>query len=82
MQLVGFDVYVHENTFPYKLPSELANLQLKEVQHGGGTQHGAGTQHGGDSFDIIANSIDEVESYAIGEESLWATFFYRRKGIR
>lgn len=76
LQLAGFDVYVHENTIPYQTPEDVAAITLGELQHGGPTQHGDSTQHGGESFAVIANSIAEVEAYAVGgDENLWATFF-------
>lgn len=80
LQLAGFNVWVHENIFPYQTPNDITNQQLTEVQHGGlngeETQHGNSTQHGGNSFDVIANSIEEIETFAIGGlENLWATFF-------
>ena len=76
LQLAGFDVYVHENLPPYQTPSDIIALSLNETQHGGVAQHGNGTAHGGDNFDVIANSIDQVENYSIGGVSnLWATFF-------
>lgn len=76
LQLAGFDVFVHENTIPYRTAEEISGLSLNEVQHGGSTQHGNSTLHGGDSFSSIANSIEEIESYSIGgPENLWATFF-------
>lgn len=75
LQLNGFDVYVHENTAPYQTPEQVSEINLLEVQHGEPTQHGLGTQHGGDGFDVIANSTNEIESFSIGEDNLWATFF-------
>lgn len=76
LQLAGFDVYVHENTVPYKTPESVASTVLGEVQHEDNTQHGDSSQHGGESFTVIANSIEEIESYSIGGDgNLWATFF-------
>lgn len=76
LQAAGFDVFVHQNEPPYQTPLEVLNIELTEVQHGGITQHGNSTQHGGDNFDVIANSIEPIENYAIGgAEYLWATFF-------
>lgn len=79
LQLAGFDVFVHENTIPYQNPADIAAISLLELQHGGigvdEVQHGNSTQHGGESFDVIANSIEEVETFAVGEDNLWATFF-------
>jgi len=75
----GFDVYVHENTFPYKTPNEIAVSVIEPLQHGRGlqfeTQHGQGSQHGGQSFDVIANSILSFENFSVGDDNLWATFF-------
>jgi len=76
LQLAGFKVYVHENTMPYKTPGDILALSLDDTQHGGDTQHGDGTTHGGSNFDVIANSIEQFESYSVGGASnLWSTFF-------
>ena len=76
LQLAGFDVYVHENTIPYQTPADVIAVSLNDTQHGGVTQHGDSTEHGGDSFDVIANSIEEIENYSIGGNiNLWSTFF-------
>ncbi len=74
LQSVGFNVYVHENTIPYKTPSEVAALVLSETQHADNLSHGTSTIHGGSSFDVIANSFDNFESFSVGS-NLWATFF-------
>lgn len=79
LQLAGFDVYVHENgtlengEVTYQSPDDILDLSTVAVQHGN-TQHGGGTQHGSSSFEVIANK-KENESYAVGEQNLWATFF-------
>lgn len=76
LQRSGFNVWVHENTLPYKNPDDVIEILLDDSQHGGDTQHGNSTYHGGGSYQVIANSIAEVEPYGIGgEEYLWATFF-------
>lgn len=76
LRAAGFDVYVHENTKPYKTPSDILALDLTAVQHGGITQHGDATQSGGGGFDVIANSLDANEIFNIGsDENLWSTFF-------
>jgi hypothetical protein len=76
LQLAGFDVYIHENTQPYQTPGDIIAISLNSVQHGEPTQHGSGTQHGSDGYSVIANSIREIESYAVGSaDNLWATFF-------
>lgn len=79
LQLAGFNVFVHENTQPYQSPSDITAISLPELQHGGigpeETQHGNSTQHGGQSFNVIANSINEIETFAVGDDNLWATFF-------
>ncbi len=76
LQAAGFDVYVHENTIPYQSPNDIIGLSSNEVQHADDIYHGDSLQHGGDSFDVIANSFEESEAYAIGgEANLWATFF-------
>lgn len=76
LQDSGFNVWVHENTFPYRTPNEILELSLNDTQHSDTTYHGGGTSHGGDTFSVIANSIEQIESYSIGgAENLWATFF-------
>jgi hypothetical protein len=76
LQLSGFNVWVHENTIPYRTPNEILLISSNDVQHEESTQHGLGLAHGGDSFSLIANSIEEIEDYSIGgAENLWATFF-------
>ena len=67
-------MYIHENVPPYQSPFDVLSGSLNEIQHGGITQHGDSTQHGGDNFELIANSIEEVESYSTGG-ILWPTFF-------
>ena len=74
LQLAGFDVYVHENTPPYKTPDDVATLNLGTIQHGGDTQHGNSVQHGSANYDIIANYPTVNENYSVGG-NLWATFF-------
>lgn len=75
LNLSGFDVFVHENLPPYQTPLDIVSSSLNQIQHGGSLQHGDSTQHGGDSFDLIANSIEEIESFSIGANNLWSTFF-------
>jgi hypothetical protein len=75
LQLAGFDVYVHENTSPFKRPQDIIDLLPNNVQHGGDTQHGIGVQHGGSSSDIIANSYKPNEQHSVADDKLWATFF-------
>lgn len=76
LRLAGFDVYVHENTIPYKTPGEILSLTTGTIQHGGVSQHGNSFQHGGENYKVVANQIDEIESYAVGGDgNLWATFF-------
>ena len=75
LQLAGFNVWVHENLFPYKTPDDVIAISLDLVQHGGDTQHGLGTQHGFSSYDVIANENSINESYSVGSGNLWATFF-------
>ena len=76
LQAAGFNVFVHENTIPYRTPDDVATVVLPLLEHGEPTQHGEATQHGSGSFDVIANSIEEFENYAVGgEDNLWATFF-------
>lgn len=75
LRLSGFDVYVHENVKPYKTPDDLAGVNLSEIQHADNIQHSISSQHGGHSFNVVANSIDEIEEYAVGDGNLWATFF-------
>lgn len=75
LQLAGFDVYVHENTIPYKTPGDVAAILAGPTQHGEPTQHGNSTSHGGENYQVIANSIEEFESFGVGAGNLWATFF-------
>jgi len=75
LRLLGFDVFVHENTIPYKNPSRILAENLLELQHEDSVQHGNSTQHGSGNFSVVANSIEEVESYAVGDDNLRATFF-------
>lgn len=75
LQLAGFNVWVHENTSPYKTPDEILALTLDIVQHGVDTQHGGSTQHGFSGFDVIANETVLKESHSVGSGNLWATFF-------
>jgi hypothetical protein len=74
LQLAGFNVFVHENTQPYRTPGDIVLLDLGITQHGGSTQHGSGTTHGSINFEVIANYPVIDESYSIGG-NLWATFF-------
>ena len=75
LQLAGFNVWVHENTAPYKTPDDVLNISLGLVQHGGDTQHGGGLQHGFSNYEVIANQISINESYSVGAGNLWASFF-------
>jgi len=81
LQAAGFDVYIHENRFfedgdwVYKTPDEIAYFSLTSTQHGGDTQHGNGVQHGSFGFDVIANKSTPNETFAVGDNGLWATFF-------
>lgn len=75
LQLAGFDVYVHENTYPYKKPQDFISIASNNVQHGGTSQHGVGMQHGVGSSQLIANSYQSGESYSVSDDRLWATFF-------
>lgn len=74
LQKAGFDVYVHENTPPYKTPDEIVSLSITATQHGGGTQHGIGTQHGSTGYEVIANLSTPNEVFSVGS-NLYATFF-------
>lgn len=75
LRIAGFDVYVHENTIPYKTPDDIIAGSSNIAQHGGDTQHGIGSQHGATAVQLIANSSNPNESFSVGAESLWATFF-------
>lgn len=75
LRIAGFDVYVHENTIPYKTPNDIIAGLTNIVQHGGDTQHGIGSQHGSTSVQLIANLSTPNESFSVGSENLWATFF-------
>ena len=75
LQLAGFNVWIHENTQPYRTPADIVALSLELTMHGPPTQHGGGTQHGYTNFDVIANDAVISESYSVGSGNLWATFF-------
>jgi hypothetical protein len=75
LRIAGFDVYVHENTIPYRRPQDIIALVPTNVQHGGTSQHGIGMQHGGVSSQLIANSHNPNELYSVNDENLWASFF-------
>lgn len=75
LRIAGFDVYVHENVFPYQTPEDIIAGSSNITQHGGDSQHGIGLQHGSTSIQVIANLSTPNESYSVGSESLWATFF-------
>lgn len=67
LQAAGFDVYVHENRFPYgggeyytlSIADVIGNPSLNAVQHGQ-IQHGQ-ANHGGGYSNIIVNYIDEQQ---------------------
>lgn len=75
LRIAGFDVYVHENTIPYKTPEDIIAGSSNIAQHGGDSQHGIGMQHGATSIQLIANLSTPNESFSVGSESLWAAFF-------
>lgn len=81
LQIAGFDVYVHENSFfeggiwVYKTPEQITAGGTNIVQHGNGFQHGIGAEHGSSGSQLIANSFKPNESYSVANENLWATFF-------
>jgi len=76
LQLAGFDVVVLENTIPYRTPDDVLGDVLGEIQHADDVQHGDSTQHGGANFEVIANSINPGENFAVGgDDKLYATFF-------
>jgi hypothetical protein len=76
LRLAGFDVRVHENTIPYRTPSDIAGLSGTERQHSNGVQHSDSTQGGGVNFSLIANSANPEETFSVGGvDNLWATFF-------
>ena len=76
LQLAGFNVSVIENTFPYKTADEVLGDIPGETQHADDVYHGNNLQHGIGQFDVIANSKDLGEIFAVGgEEHLYATFF-------
>lgn len=81
LQLAGFDVYVHENRFfeggewVFKSPEEVASIALTASQHGEPSQHGDNFQHGSSQFSVIANLAIANESFSVGENNLYATFF-------
>jgi hypothetical protein len=81
LQLAGFDVYLHENKFfeggewVYKTPGDITGMLANNVQYGGDSQYGLGMQYGSSEYQIIANLSTPNESYSVGSENLWATFF-------
>ena len=76
LRLAGYDVYVHENTPPYKSPDELSVITIENIQFGGSSQYGPDIQFGGGGFKSIANSSNNNENYLVGGiNNLWATFF-------
>lgn len=75
LQKAGFGVYVHENTYPYQLPSEVAPVTLGVTQMGDDTQMGDTTRMGSISYKVVANKIGIDESYIVGPDNIWATFF-------
>lgn len=74
LQKAGFNVFVHENTPPYRTPDQIVSLSINTTQHGGDTQHGIGTQHGSLGYDVIANLATPNEEFSVGS-NLYATFF-------
>jgi len=81
LQTAGFNVYVYENGFQegndfvYKTPEQITEANSNIVQHGNDFQHGLGSQHGAGGSQIIANSAKPNESFSVGENNQWATFF-------
>lgn len=81
LQLAGFDVYVHENKFfeagewVYKTPSEILGNIGGNTQYANNVKYGQGVQYGGSTAELIANLSTTSESFAIGTDRLWATFF-------
>lgn len=75
LNIAGFSVFLHENTPTYRTPEEVSNINPNEQQHSENVFHSSNTRHGEDNFKVIANSIEEVESYSVGSSNLWATFF-------
>jgi len=79
LQLAGFDVLVLENSPPYRTPDDVLGDVPGEIQHADDIQHGDNTQSGGANFEVIANSIEPGENFAIGgDDKLYATFFIVR----
>lgn len=74
LQKAGFDVYVHENTPPYKTPGDILLTVLNASQYGGDSQYGGSFQYGSGSYSVIANSSATNEEYAVGG-NIWASFF-------
>lgn len=75
LQKAGFGLFVHENTPPYKLPSDVAVKSLGVTQMGDNTPMGDTTRMGSSSYKVVANKIDVNESYIVGPQNIWATFF-------
>lgn len=74
LRIAGFDVYVHENTIPYRTPNDIIAGAANVSQHSDNYQHGLGSEHGDVSFSLIANSSEPNESFSVGS-NLWASFF-------
>lgn len=78
----GFDVTCYENepavnpdgSLTYQDPASITGNSVASIQHGEPTQHADSTFHGGTTFDVIANEIENNESYGVGD-NLWASFF-------
>lgn len=72
----GFDLFVHENTFPYINPSDITLSGFTQNLHGFPLLHGSNTLHGGGNFQVIANSLESNEQHSFSDSSqLYATFF-------
>ena len=74
IQEAGFDLFLYENTPPYKNPIDVIATPPPRTQHADTTQHGPNTTHGGQGFQIVANSSNNSEVYNVGG-NLYATFF-------
>src|SRR5690606_22305979 len=81
LQAAGFDVYVHENRFPYGdgsyyqlTPEQVSGVASGAVQHGD-LQHGD-FQHGGTIDSKVVNYVDEDldNAFNVGD-NLKFTFF-------
>jgi hypothetical protein len=73
LRIAGFDVYVHENTLPYRSPDDIISGSINIAQYGNNNQYGSGSQYGATSVQLIANLSTPNKTFSVG--NLWASFF-------